>query len=273
MPKKERVIVSDMKEIDKIKTIWEKPKNLILVQPELTDEVLYSTEKILGKNLPKNYIEMLKIQNGGSIRYRLRKFPFPCEIYGIGHYYPSLLENDYERSDDLVPFGGDGPCYFCFDYRLNNNEAKITYIDLETDKEKVLYDNFDEYIHSLELYTEYSVIETEKEIDEIKILVEKILNIKMEKSIYNFGYTLYQGKFNNQYFWISPNKVPRGFVQEHNERYEELKSQIEGTELQYPEIPDGCVLLSAAVRKEITKELLKNDVKIVELKEYIKKLT
>jgi hypothetical protein len=153
-----------MEKIDKLKTIWGKPKELALVQPKLTDELVYNAEKIIGKNLPKNYIEMLKIQNGGNIRYRLKKYPFPYVI-GIGRYYPSLLENDYDGTNDLLPFGGDGPCYFCFDYRLNNNEAKITYIDLEADKEKILYDNFNEYIHSLELYTDYFVIETEDGID------------------------------------------------------------------------------------------------------------
>jgi hypothetical protein len=100
--------------------------------------------------------------------------------------------------------------------------------------------------------------------------IEKILKIKMEKSIYNVGYTLYQSKYNNQYFWISPNKVPCGFVQENDERYVELKSQIKGTELQYPEIPESCILLSSVNRKGIMKELLKKNIKIIELKEFIK---
>jgi hypothetical protein len=213
---------------------------------------------------------MLKIQNGGNLRYRLKKHPFSYAIYGIGQYCSSLLENDYERTDDLVPFQGDGPIYFCFDYRLNNNEAKITFFDLEADVEKVLYDTFDEYIHALELYADYSVTETEEGIDEIKMSIEKALNIKIEKSIYNYGYALYQGKFKDKYFWISPNKVPSGFVRENDERYEELKSQTEGTVLQYPEIPENCILLSSEDRKGIMKELAKKNLKIVELKKYIK---
>jgi len=63
-----------------------------------------------------------------------------------------LLDNDYERLDGLVPFGGDGGTYFCFDYRSNTNEAKITYIDLEMEEETILFDNFSRFIEALELY-------------------------------------------------------------------------------------------------------------------------
>jgi len=45
--------------MDKVKTIWESPNDL--VQPMLTDEIIYDAEKEIGNKFPKEYIEMLKI--------------------------------------------------------------------------------------------------------------------------------------------------------------------------------------------------------------------
>src|SRR5688572_29754857 len=110
-----------MKEGD-IKTLWQIPKYLPYVQPSLTGEILANAEKKIGYKLPKEYIDILKIQNGGYIRFTLKETPND-QIYGIGPFFPSLTEydwTDYEGAvgfelPGLVPFDGDGHWYLCLD--------------------------------------------------------------------------------------------------------------------------------------------------------------
>jgi hypothetical protein len=220
-------------------------------------------------SFPEEYIEMINEMQDKNKRISSEDFAQGDEIYGIGPNFPSLLDNNYEMDDSLVPFGGNGGCYFCFDYRHDDSEAKIMYFDMEMDEEIMLFDTFNEYVHSLELYTDYFVIETNKGIGEFKTLAEDILNIEIKDSIYDVGYTNYMGKFNNQNFWISPNKVPDGFINKNDKRYEELKSAIVGMELRYPEIPESSILLQSEDEKSIG-ELLKKGIKIIGLKEYMK---
>lgn len=54
-----------------MKNIWKVPKYLPYVQPILTDEILESAERKIGFKLPIELIEILKIQNGGYVRYKL----------------------------------------------------------------------------------------------------------------------------------------------------------------------------------------------------------
>ncbi|MDR3159734.1 MAG: SMI1/KNR4 family protein [Zoogloeaceae bacterium] len=80
-----------------IRDIWRKPPCLPYVQPELTDEAVREAEQTLGVKLPKEYIELLKIQNGGYIAYTLPESAAVNAVHdgiaGIGPNYPSLVEN------------------------------------------------------------------------------------------------------------------------------------------------------------------------------------
>ena len=149
-----------MKAID-LTTIWERPKYLPYVQPALTDDIILAAESKIGYRLPKEYIELLKMQNGGYIRFTLKDTSH-SQIYGIGQYYPSITSfewlNDYEgtlsfKLEGLFPFDGDGHWSICLDYRKNKTEPEITSIDTESDFEKPIAKSFKEYLSILEIET------------------------------------------------------------------------------------------------------------------------
>ncbi len=269
-----------MKEKD-IKTIWQVPKYLSYVQPSLTNEIVDEAEKKIGYKLPKQYLELLEIQNGGYIRFTL-KDTIHREIYGIGPYYPSITDFEWLREFDdlsfdvmgLFPFDGDGHWNICLDYRNNKTEPEITYIDTELNYEKLIASTFEEYLNLLEIEIENEfVIETNSKIEIMIKQISEIAKIDFEEPDYwAHGYPEYRSSFKDGWIWISPNIAPKGFIREDDNRYFELKSQMEATALRYPEIPESSLLISVSeenVRDELFSILKTSGIKIRALKEFI----
>jgi hypothetical protein len=268
-----------MKE-DDINTIWQVPKYLPYVQPKLTDDIIANAEKKIGYKLPKEYIDILRIQNGGYIRFSLPETSNE-QIYGIGPLFPSLTDcdwTDYEGSvgfelNGLVPFDGDGHWYLCLDYRRNDKQPEITFIDTESDYEKPIAKNFQEYLKLLEVDTDNEfVIETTFTIEELVTKISSIADTKFEEpNSFDHGYPIYRTKFNDSWVWISPNKVPSGFIRESDDRYEELKSQMLPTSLRHREIPSDFIFINVSddLQRQIFFDILtRQDIKIKEAKVY-----
>jgi len=267
---------------DKIlKYIWSTPKYLPYLQPALTEEAIKEAERKMGYKLPNEYLELLTIQNGGYIRYTIEETPH-SRISGIGPYYPSITRfewlKEYEglsfEIDGLFPFDGDGHWNICLDYRKNKIEPEITYIDTEMDFEKPIAKNFKEYIDKLviEAENEY-VIETNVSIEEILKLISSAINKEFGKpDLLAHGYPIYSNKFNNTWIWVSPNKVPSGFIRSGENRYDELKGQMEVLSLKFPEVNPNSFLITFS-DKEHTEELIslltEKGLIIRELKEYV----
>jgi len=266
-----------------IKTIWRVPKYLPYVQPDLTNEILVNAEKLIGYKLPKDYVEILKIQNGGYIRFTLQD-TVHSQIYGIGPYFPSLTQFDWTEDqeyvsfnlDGLFPFDGDGHWHLCLDYRKNKSEPEITLIDTELDSEKFIAKNFQEYLSclALDIKDEYTIESNLK----LEALIEKIsLELKIEfeePDSFSHGYPVYRSKFKNAWVWISSNKVPTGFIRKDDYRYDELKSLMEKTSLRYPEISENFYFLSVSedeAGKELFSQLRGKSFVIRRLKELIYK--
>lgn len=112
----------------------------------LTEDMISRAEKTIGYKLPKSYIELLKVQNGGLIDAKYDKI-FMTAIYGIGPTKESYngLENMFENWKDEwqypdigIPFGetpSGGHDMFYMDYRSvdENGEPRIVRIDNECD--------------------------------------------------------------------------------------------------------------------------------------------
>jgi hypothetical protein len=262
--------------------IWQSPKYMPYVQPALTNEALAEAEKQIGYKLPVEYIELLKIQNGGYIRYSIED-TVHFVIKGIGPYYPSILGHDWSDFDDwelsfelngLVPFDGDGHWYICFDYRNQQLEPEITYIDTESDEEIHIAKSFKEYLTLLVIdENDEHVIETNLNIDAAVKQISAIATIDFEApDAWAHGYAVYRSKYKDKWVWISPNKVPSGFIRIDDERYDELKSQMETSDLRFPEIPGHALLISTSdgkATKSLIAELAKNGFSIKPLTAYL----
>ncbi|AYQ33883.1 SMI1/KNR4 family protein [Runella sp. SP2] len=266
-----------------MKTIWQVPKYLPYVQPNLTDEIIKEAEKKIGYKLPNEYLELLTIQNGGYIRYTI-KDTLHSQISGIGPYYPSITAfewlKEYEglsfEVDALFPFDGDGHWNICLDYRQNKDEPEITYIDTEIDFEKPIARNFKEYIDKLIIETENQfVIETNAPITEtLKFISISINNDFGQPDLFAHGYPIYSNKFNDNWIWVSPNKVPNGFIRQGEDRYEELKGQMEIQSVQFPEIDKDFLLITFSGNEqaeELTTLFRNNGLTIRELSAYLNK--
>lgn len=260
------------------KLIWQVPIYLPYLQPTLTDNIIKDAELKIGHKLPVEYVSLLRIQNGGYIRYSLPNTPHEV-IAGIGPMFPSITEfgwiEEYERSlsfelGGLVPFDGDGHWNICFDYRKNKIEPEITYIDTETDYETKIAGSFKDYLNLLVLKTdgEY-VIQTDDPLEDAVKNISASTGIMFEEpDTFAHGYPIYRGKVSEAWIWVSPNKVSKGFVRSNDNRYEELKHWMEKSSLRYPELSENDLLISSSEEIEMKKlfNILSNEgVKITEL--------
>ncbi|WP_397538485.1 SMI1/KNR4 family protein [Rummeliibacillus pycnus] len=120
-------------------------------------------EKIFGINLPKEYIEILKVQNGGEIIYNAFPSPQPTawdetsgyidHIFGIGKD-PGILDTPYyiqewEMPENIVLISGDGSEWIAFDYRHTKINPPIIYINNDSNEIITVADSFNEFISIL----------------------------------------------------------------------------------------------------------------------------
>ena len=93
-----------------------------------------AAEAALKVKLPRAYLDILAVQNGGYLHRRTAPDEKPPVdfIAGIGPRFPRLPMSDWaevkqemaeaglkkpKQIDGLIPFSGDGHTYYCFDYR------------------------------------------------------------------------------------------------------------------------------------------------------------
>lgn len=238
--------------------IWKVPAYLPYVQPRLTPKLIASAERQIGSPLPAEYLDLLKRQNGGYIRYSLPDSVHDV-IWGIGPRYPSILDHDWDEVredvsyplDGLVPFDGDGHWYLCLDYRRNSSEAEISYVDVECDRESVVAPTFRDYLAMLvrDDLTDALVFETDLDMQGVLSVLAPIVRAPFsEPDTYAHGYPTCRAAVGSQesheWVFVSPNEVPRGFVRRNDPDYDELCGLLPGTGLRYPEIPARSYLVS-----------------------------
>lgn len=239
-------------------TIWERPAYLPCVNPPLTDELIYQTEKRLGCKLPSEFLDLLRVQNGGAIR-----FAFPerigDSIAGIGpanlrsscpsinNYYLSEQQEyvDYQL-DGLVPFDGDGHWFYCIDYRDDQQRPCISYIDVECSSEKRrVADSFSDFLQCMELKTGTKlVLQGVKSLNDARERLEAIFGCTFDDNIsYFHGVacpTLQVGNSTREQFWITSNRVARWYMGERP------NFEYEGATLLFPELDCNAVLWDAS---------------------------
>jgi hypothetical protein len=143
------------------------------VLPAITEEMVEEAERSLGVELPRSYVELLRVQNGGYTSSDFEAFPtrqptswaddhVPFEqVFGIGRAdaeYPErgLLDNAYFLDEWNVPEGlvllsGDGHYWIALDYRDSGprREPSVCWFDTEVDEDLELAASFDDFLRGL----------------------------------------------------------------------------------------------------------------------------
>ncbi|MFC0472988.1 SMI1/KNR4 family protein [Halalkalibacter kiskunsagensis] len=104
---------------------------------KVTDETLLDVETHLGFQLPKDYVALMKEQNGGELTYRYVLFadgdaaiiPYFHELdvqSGVG--LSTVFVEECGLPDNLVLLTGDLHTWLALDYRYNVKEPAVVYI-------------------------------------------------------------------------------------------------------------------------------------------------
>ncbi|HCK83660.1 MAG TPA: hypothetical protein DHW63_03825 [Hyphomonadaceae bacterium] len=245
---------------------WQAPAYLPYVQPDITSDAIVAAEAALGVTLPKAYLDLLREQNGGYTRLTL---PNSCQsqLWGIGPHYPDIVTGrgwvDIDESEQprdghlLVPFDGDGHWYLCLDYRDTgpNGEPRVAHIDVECECEEFVATDFSAFLGLLSCeYSSPTWGIVGASMDEVAAALGRVLNVEFgetvefsEPSDYDFGYPIRRCNLTpekvSDWVWISPNRVPRGFVRQDDPRYLELVGRLPGYTQRMPMNPDVETIL------------------------------
>lgn len=257
------------------------PAYLPYVQLPLSRNVIARAEEQIGFSLPRAYLALLEVQNGGFIRYCLPD-QVHDKIAGLGPHFPSLIDFDWDDYrdtvsfplDGLVPFDGDGHWHICLDYR-KSPEPAVALIDIELDSESRIADSFDAYLARLVLdVSDKWVFKAGDSISDAAAELARISNVEFEATgDWGQGYPVYRarigGKNSTAWLWLSPNIVPRGFVRTEDKRYQELRDRLPGNAARFPELPAGSYILECSEDALAVAQDLCARAKLVQLKHYI----
>jgi hypothetical protein len=237
------------------RNIWQVPAYLPFLQPPLTDEMVAEAQAKIGHPLPREYLELLAVQNGGYIGYRLPD-RLNEMIAGIGPNFPSLTDVQWDQAqevvsfplDGLFPFDGDGHWNLCLDYRKDPANPCVSYVDVEVDSQSRVAATFADYLAKLKPHVrddEY-VVEGAGDIEAFKAMLGSTLKVKFSPAdTYAHGYPIHAARFGDGWINLSPNTVRRGFVCPDDPRYEQLKDLLPGHAPRYPGAPDESIILLA----------------------------
>ncbi len=265
-------------------TIWRVPAYLPYLQLPITPELVSVAEKKIGHPLPEEYLALLRMQNGGYIRYSLPEKPHDS-IYGIGSHRTTFTGFDWDDCqehvsfslDGLVPFDGDGHWHVCLDYRSGSDTPSITYVEIDRNRQTELAASFASYLALLQIDVDNEyVLEAVSDIEIVKQYLSNTLRISFEPaSPWANGYPVHRAKLGTatrpDWIWISPNTVPRGFVRKDDTQYEQLKDLMPGQADRYPGLPPESFIIGATdgVRTKVIDAAKASGFTVRPLQEYI----
>ncbi|MFE4898202.1 SMI1/KNR4 family protein [Peribacillus butanolivorans] len=166
---------------------------------KLTEEDIKKAEKEFNVNFPKEYIELLKIKNGGYLKYQALPVNFKNSwaddhiplhyLYGIkknkGIFNSKVLLKEWGiKEKAFITISGDGHTWTVLDYRNNKIEPEITFIDIEENKITVIFKSFKEMIDNLfEYEDEDDFSNTVADVNTSKLAKELLKSTDINKKI------------------------------------------------------------------------------------------
>lgn len=150
-----------------MKSIWQEDNDYYKLE-RLTDEMVKKAEELLNIKLPNSYINILKQQNGGYIKFNAYPTNIPNSwaedhvnvehIIGIGlGMDKGILQSEYliqewELPNNVVLISGDGHSWIALDYRIKMTEPPVIFIDTEEEKIIELAPNFEAFLNGLTVW-------------------------------------------------------------------------------------------------------------------------
>ncbi|HHT7218711.1 TPA: SMI1/KNR4 family protein [Bacillus cereus] len=148
-------------------TIWADDDYLKLAP--INDELIKKAEEVLDVKLPESYINLLKEQNGGTLRLDVHPTSKPNSwaddhvnvsgLYGISfdENESSILESRYlirewEMPENIILLSGDGHTWIALDYRNVAENPPVIFIDNEFEEIIELAPNFERFLQNLTTY-------------------------------------------------------------------------------------------------------------------------
>ncbi|GHI00067.1 SMI1/KNR4 family protein [Neobacillus kokaensis] len=144
--------------------IWKDVYSPDIVLDPLTDEDITSAEKFFNIKLPKEYIKLLSIQNGGYLNPTLAPVSFNSHwgegivqiefLFGIKkgkgilETY-SLLDEWGVVNKGYIVISGDGHHWIVLNYSSNLKTPTVSYIDSQTGDVQHMFSSFAEMLQSL----------------------------------------------------------------------------------------------------------------------------
>lgn len=154
----------------------------------LTENVLNTVEKKFGVKLPKEYIELMKVKNGGRLSYQYNTYYFEYTNPHDGEQYRSDINisdlrgitldeigigctfeiiEEWEYPEGIIILLHEGYYCVCLDYRdYSGDNPPISYIDLEVEVDVIIADSFEEFINNLTVEIEEEEEEEEEDDDD-----------------------------------------------------------------------------------------------------------
>ena len=136
-------------------TIWTEDDYLKLAP--INDELIKKAEEVLNVKLPESYINLLKEQNGGTLRLDAHPTSEPNSwaddhVNVSGLYGISFDENESSILENLVLLSGDGHTWIALDYRNVAENPPVIFIDNEVEQIIELAPNFESFLQNLTTY-------------------------------------------------------------------------------------------------------------------------
>ncbi|HLR43272.1 MAG TPA: SMI1/KNR4 family protein [Pseudogracilibacillus sp.] len=161
--------------------LWENDMDAL---PPFNDKTIHIVEEKLQLSLPVDYIELMKMQNGGRLHRNLFKLDdkeiFIDELFGIStNEAEGILTSIYMREEwglpeNIILLSGDGHSWVFLDYRKSVLEPSVSYLDQEAEKDYMLAASFTDFMHGLSV---------DESIGEVEVAAEGVYTRKAFEKI------------------------------------------------------------------------------------------
>ncbi|MDQ0232616.1 hypothetical protein J2S19_003938 [Metabacillus malikii] len=147
-----------------MESIWQKDNDYGKLET-LTDVMIEIAEEKLKVKLPNSYINILKQQNGGYIKFNAHPSDIPTswaeDHVNVDHFFgiglgkeKGILESEYlikewDLPENVVIISGDGHSWIALDYRSRKTEPSVILIDIDEEQVFELAPNFDSFLNGL----------------------------------------------------------------------------------------------------------------------------